>query len=724
MDHGLDTVQSLSQQLAATITLACIILTLSRFYQVTSSGPRFGQRAVWQAENWAEMKNAVTYWSTSQYWPKYAPVIINGIMYSTHFVETTGYSNGILATNLFTGKDLWTINTTNALRCGMVTEWKTVNAYGAIGPYIWTTGTLPAADTGGRLIAKVQVVASPFMNTTGTQWNMYSALTGQYVLSVVNGTNPTLTTDEHGNMIGYYINSTNSVTPQTMTLYGNAPANQAVPKTGIITFKQYNPVLVAWNMSQLFANTWGWSPALNTVIDFGLGVMRATPVFNSTGAGAPTIGVGTNNPNLAINGITNGAVMMTTGFTFNQGFGGTTNGFLIVASMDANTGAQLWIKNFTSTDTISLLPYTRTQMQIQDGLWINANMGNWAVAAYDARTGAQKWTYTLKGFNGAEPNPYDQFNLKTYNGPGCIYIHGFGGDIWSINDQTGQLNWYTNTTALIGDPGIETPYSIWPLWTFSCAAMTNDVAYFAIGHEYNPPLFHGAQLLALNATDGKLVWSTLDMSIESTSISHGILLSRNAYDNQIYAMGKGPTSTTVTAPNIGVTTATPITITGTVMDVSAGTTQSAVAKNFPNGLPAVSDESQSHWMEHVYQQQPFPAGTTGVPVTLSVIDSNNNFRTIATTTTDASGTYAVTWTPDISGNYTVIAAFAGSNSYYGSTAENHFYASNPAATSAPTATAVTGLATTSDVMYIGVAIIVVIIIIGAVLAVLMMRKRP
>ena len=130
------------------------------------------------------------------------------------------------------------------------------------------------------------------------------------------------------------------------------------------------------------------------------------------------------------------------------------------------------------------------------------------------------------------------------------------------------------------------------------------------------------------------------------------------------------------------------------MDISAGTTQSAVAKNFPYGLPCVSDASQSHWMEYVYQQQPFPSGTVGVPVTLSVIDANNNFRTIGTTTSDTSGTYSLTWTPDIPGNFTLIAAFGGSNSYYGSTAETHFLASSPEATHGPNTTPVTGLATT------------------------------
>ncbi len=91
----------------------------------------------------------------------------------------------------------------------------------------------------------------------------------------------------------------------------------------------------------------------------------------------------------------------------------------------------------------------------------------------------------------------------------------------------------------------------------------------------------------------------------------------------------------------------------------------------------------SQWMEYVYMQKPMPTNVTGVPVTLSVIDSNGNNRQIGTTTTDSSGTFASTWTPDIPGNYTVIATFAGSQSYYGSNAETHFYASSPAPTASP-----------------------------------------
>ncbi len=110
------------------------------------------------------------------------------------------------------------------------------------------------------------------------------------------------------------------------------------------------------------------------------------------------------------------------------------------------------------------------------------------------------------------------------------------------------------------------------------------------------------------------------------SLQSGEYVNYNMYDNQIYAFGQGPSKTTVNAPDIGATTATPITITGSVTDISAGTTQAQQAADFPNGVPCVSDASQSQWMEYVYMQQPEPTNVTGVPVTLYVLDSNNNYR--------------------------------------------------------------------------------------------------
>jgi outer membrane protein assembly factor BamB len=406
-----------------------------------------------------------------------------------------------------------------------------------------------------------------------------------------------------------------------------------------------------------------------------------------------------------------------------QGGGDEQSGWLVLCSMDVNTGAVQMCKNYTYPTYKSLLPFTRTMRAHQDGVIVIANLVNFEVDAIDARTGDKVWSDTLETpYGDGTPNRYDTFGIYGRGGNGVLVLFGLGGDVWAYNPRTGKQLWYTNTTTLNGDPGIETPYDIWPLWVFSCQGFTNDVAYLAIGHEYNPPLFHGAQLLAINMTDGSLIWKELGTYIRSIAIAYGVLLSLNAYDNQIYAFGKGPTATTVSAPSVGVTTATPITITGTVMDVSAGVAQSEVAKNFPNGLPCVSDESQSKWMEYVYQNQPCPGDTVGVQVTLSVIDDNGNFREIGTTTTNAMGTYGFTWTPDIPGNFDLIATFAGSNSYYQSSAETYFYASEAPA---PTAEPTPAPQSAADMYFIpmSIGIIVAIIIVGLLLAILLLRKR-
>jgi len=89
-----------------------------------------------------------------------------------------------------------------------------------------------------------------------------------------------------------------------------------------------------------------------------------------------------------------------------------------------------------------------------------------------------------------------------------------------------------------------------------------------------------------------------------------------------------------------------------------------------------------------------------------------------------SGTYSLTWTPPIPGNFTIYATFAGTNGYWPSYAETHLYAGSPPPTPAPTSPPVTGLASTGTVE-LGIAVVVIVIVICvAVLAVLMMRKRP
>jgi hypothetical protein len=113
-----------------------------------------------------------------------------------------------------------------------------------------------------------------------------------------------------------------------------------------------------------------------------------------------------------------------------------------------------------------------------------------------------------------------------------------------------------------------------------------------------------------------------------------------------------------------------------------------------------------------------------VPISVYVLDNNNNYRSIGATTSNSLGDWGLTWTPDITGNYTVYAVFAGSHGYYPSQASTFLYAGAPPATVAPTATPLSGLASNTTLEYGLVAIIIVIVIIGAVLAMLVTRKHP
>jgi hypothetical protein len=117
------------------------------------------------------------------------------------------------------------------------------------------------------------------------------------------------------------------------------------------------------------------------------------------------------------------------------------------------------------------------------------------------------------------------------------------------------------------------------------------------------------------------------------AIADGQYTFLNGYYMKVYSLCKGPSETTVTATDLSAVFGQSVTIRGNVLDISAGTTQKEQAARFPHCVPVVSDESQTEWMQYVYKQKPRPTDAAGVPVTISVIESNTNYRTIGTATT-------------------------------------------------------------------------------------------
>ena len=128
------------------------------------------------------------YWTTRQYQPQYAPIIIQGVMYSKLWTtsKASAAANGIVATDLFTGETLWTIDTTEALRVAWAPTTHNINEYGTLGPYLITTG------------------AHEGVTSSGTTYNIYDATTGKYMASIINGQSMNLQIDEDRDLVGYY----------------------------------------------------------------------------------------------------------------------------------------------------------------------------------------------------------------------------------------------------------------------------------------------------------------------------------------------------------------------------------------------------------------------------------------------------------------------------------------------------------------------------------------
>jgi len=172
-------------------------------------------------------------------------------------------------------------------------------------------------------------------------------------------------------------------------------------------------------------------------------------------------------------------------------------------------------------------------------------------------------------------------------------------------------------------------------------------------------------------------------------------------------------ATTVTAPDLVIAKGQGIVIKGTVLDLSPA----------QPGTACVSDDSMTTQMEYLHMQLPIGgiwgnATMTGVPVQLTAIDPNGNYVNIGTAISDAySGTYAFTWTPELEGDYKIIASFEGSESYGSSSSSTGISVGAAAATPEPTTTNNSNLDAISNTMTtmtigMGIAIIIAVVLVG------------
>ena len=342
-----------------------------------------------------------------------------------------------------------------------------------------------------------------------------------------------------------------------------------------------------------------------------------------------------------------------------QSIGWISDGIIVATSLDTNsaypykythigysaaTGQRLWIKENTLTHD------TPRNGPALDGVYTIYDRDNLRFVGYDIFTGEKLWTSETLD------SDWDLYQRNFVGAYGNIYSNGFGGRVYCIDIKTGERLW----TFYTGSSGYDAPYGHYPFLTDLTAA---DGKIFAINgeHSEDTPLYYGYKVYGIDAYTGEGLWNISHNSGTYRSMveADGYLVTSNIYDNSIYSFGKGPTAVSVTAPNMGVPLGSSVMITGTVTDQSSG------AKD----TPAIADEYMTEWMEYLYMQQPCPMMINGVQVTLETLDPNMNFYEIGTVTSDASGMFKLMWTPPVPGEYTIIATFEGSNSYFSSYAE-------------------------------------------------------
>jgi outer membrane protein assembly factor BamB len=377
------------------------------------------------------------------------------------------------------------------------------------------------------------------------------------------------------------------------------------------------------------------------------------------------------------------------------------------AAYDLETGNLKWYANRTG---LAADPNFVNLGAMGEGIYCEYARETLTWYAYDITDGTLKWTHSFTHpwamYYGCSVVAYGKFFTSHYDG-----LH-------ALDVETGNEVWNYTIPA-----GFETPYGVYPIFTFHDGFMVADGKIYGCTGEHSPndPLYRGERMHCINATDGTPIWSIAFWGVPPP-IAEGYAVTQNIYDNRIYCLGKGPSATTVSIQNDVITYGDSMLIKGNVLDVSAGAQQKEQAAHFPNGVAAVSDESMSAWMEYVYMQKPFPQNSTGVPVSIDVVDANGNYRNIGTTTTELTGTFVLAWEPDIPGMYTIIATFPGSKGYGSSYAVTYLNVLEaPEATPGPTPTP----ASMSEMYFVPsvIGIIVAIAVVGVVI-VLMLRKRP
>lgn len=558
---------------------------------------------------------STSYYSQLSYESAFTPpIIINGKLY---YNSPNWPRYGFYCIDLRTGEEIWYNNGTlpNSLTplpppassggvfpgmipvsMGQIYDYESMNQHGAIA-YLW--GIWTSAGT--------------------TRYDMYDARTGNWILSLVNGSAGTPVFAQDGSILVYIMNGQRNW-------------------------------LAMWNSSKAIPPPWPdgsgayqWRPGLNgqkAILDWNAGLQWNVTIPSGSGTPQAISKIDTQNWIILATSTINTVPIA-------PGSRDTPNAIYQQMGYDAKTGQRLWIQN--RSENLGDRPYFG--QNVLNGVYTMYVRETMTWYGFDIRTGNQLW-----GPSVPYTNAWGMYLTGTVSAYGKLYATAYDGMIHCYDLTTGANLW----NYYGGDiSGTETPYGHYPYYGGITVA---DGKVYACNGEHSPsmPLIRGEKMTCVDANTGAFKWNISGWYAgNQLVIADGYLVAPNAYDNRIYCFGKGPTETTVNAsPKIALKGSS-VLIEGTVTD------QSPAQK----GTPAIGDQYMAAWMEYLNMQYDCPANIHGVPVILQAIDSDGNTINIGQVTSDALGYFHHQWTPPDQKTYRITATFAGSESYFSSFAE-------------------------------------------------------
>jgi outer membrane protein assembly factor BamB len=634
-------------------------------------------------------------------------------------------SGGYEIWDLYTGEQLFYDPNGTKPAFGQIYLYDSPNQHGCA-LYLWKTSgvTLPqivqipraVLDKAGdppRALGPVQTVNLTATSVRmGTVYEMLDASTGNHVCYIANVSGGTAVYGKDGSILRYNtVNLGSTANPKYYLQVWNSSAGTMVATQSGTGYWQWRPA-------------GGFSGGAGETQPYLGGVARNYVhdgnTFYSLNVSIPSL-LGPNNALLnqtaTIQAVREGKYIIV-GATGRNDERGVVSGWLMCLSLEhGKEGQKLWETTFTppfsSTKWYNAVGFNGV-FPDQEVFIFGSETELKAAIVYDMKTGQKLWETNST----AEPQlGYYGFQTTVYDDM-IITGGAHSGILTAYNAKTGEVRWQYTATG----EGTDTPYGNDLARGFT---VSDGKLYTSISeHSESSPLWRSPGLKCLNITTGEELWKILFWG-RSIKIADGILTAWNYYDGQVYAFGKGPSATTVSASPEVSAIGNSVMIKGTVTDQT-----STGRRNVNNVLefslkdtPAISDEDMQAWMQYKFMGQGYPAGAKGVELVLSVLDPNNNMYEIGKTTSDSTGAFSSQFDPEVPGTYYITARFKGSASYYPSFATISIQVSEEATAIASPYPAVVLPPTEMYIVGGVIAIIVAIAIVGIVI-VTMLKKRP